>query len=188
MYYSAIGTLAVLVLLIENQDLLFRHVKAFEQRSWQVYRRFLFAIFIYYVTDILWGIIESHKLTTLLFIDTTVYFFAMASCIILWTLYVVTFLDDKTGFGRAIKIVGEIIATIITVLTTLNIFVPVTFVVKEGCVYEALPARYAMITIQISFLILISVYAFVTISKRKADRGQAQWKRYRTIALFGACY
>ena len=186
MYYSAIGTLAVLVLLIENQDLLFRHVKAFEQRSWQVYRRFLFAILIYYVTDILWGIIESHKLTTLLFIDTTVYFFAMASCIILWTLYVVTFLDDKTGFGRAIKIVGEIIATIITVLTTLNIFVPVTFVVKEGCVYEALPARYVMITIQISFLILISVYAFVTISKRKADRGQAQWKRYRTIALFGA--
>ena len=148
MYYSAIGTLAVLVLLIENQDLLFRHIKAFEQRSWQVYRRFLFAILIYYVTDILWGIIESHKLTTLLFIDTTVYFFAMASCIILWTLYVVTFLDDKTGFGRAIKIVGEIIATIITVLTTLNIFVPVTFVVKEVCVYEALPARYAMITIQ----------------------------------------
>ena len=72
MYYSAIGLLAVLILLIENQDVLLNLGGAFEKPAWRAYRRFLSAVFAYYVTDILWGFLESRKLGALLFADTTV--------------------------------------------------------------------------------------------------------------------
>ena len=71
MYYSAIGVLAVIVLLIVNQDLLLNRNNAFHAPAWKVYRRFLFAVLVYYVTDVLWGVLESRKLALLLFTDTT---------------------------------------------------------------------------------------------------------------------
>ena len=61
MYYSVIGLLAVLTLLIVNQDILFYPEASYNKPAWKVYRRFLFAVLIYYITDIMWGIIESKK-------------------------------------------------------------------------------------------------------------------------------
>ena len=54
MYYSAIGLLALLILLIENFDIL-RSKQAFETAAWKAYRRFLFAVLAYFITDALWG-------------------------------------------------------------------------------------------------------------------------------------
>ena len=62
MYYSAIGVLAALILIIENQDVLVDTRKSFDKPAWTVYRRFLFTVLAYYITDILWGILESRKL------------------------------------------------------------------------------------------------------------------------------
>ena len=72
MYYSAIGLLAVLVLCIVNLDIL-RDPRVYDKPAWYVYRRFLFAVLVYYVTDILWGILDYKKLSGALFVDTTVY-------------------------------------------------------------------------------------------------------------------
>ena len=72
MYYSAIGLLAALILLIENQDVIRNLEGAFEKPAWKVYRRFLFAVLAYYVTDILWGVTESAELATLVSVDRTV--------------------------------------------------------------------------------------------------------------------
>lgn len=77
-YYSVVGLIATMILLIENVDLLFGHSDAFKSPSWQVYRAFLFAVLAYYVTDVLWGVLESNRLATALFVDTSVYFVAMA--------------------------------------------------------------------------------------------------------------
>ncbi|MBO7674708.1 MAG: hypothetical protein J6S63_06825 [Atopobiaceae bacterium] len=52
MYYSAIGLLAALILLVENLDILAFGNKEFMTPSWTVYRRFLIAILVYYLTDI----------------------------------------------------------------------------------------------------------------------------------------
>ena len=51
MYYSAIGLLAVLILLIENQDVIRNLEGAFEKPAWRVYRRFLFAVLTYHILD-----------------------------------------------------------------------------------------------------------------------------------------
>ena len=122
MYYSAIGLLAVLILLIENQDVLMNLGGAFEKPAWRAYRRFLFAVLTYYVTDILWGILESRRLAALLFADTTVYFIAMATGVVLWAEYTVAYLDEDSGFGRFLVYAGRFIAGFITLLVVINIF------------------------------------------------------------------
>ena len=68
MYYSAIGLLAALVLCIVNWDIL-RDSQAYHKPAWNIYRRFLFAVLVYYVTDVLWGILEYRKLAAALFVD-----------------------------------------------------------------------------------------------------------------------
>ena len=83
MYYSAIGILAVLVLLIVNQDILFNR-GTYERPAWNVYRRFLYAVMVYLIVDILWGVFSWLKLSWLLFADTTVYYVAMAVGIVYW--------------------------------------------------------------------------------------------------------
>ena len=113
MYYSAIGVLAALVLFIVNWDILFggEHL---DKPAWEVYRKFLFAVLIYYVTDILWGILENRKLSAALFVDTTLYFIAMAAGISFWAEYNVASLNEKSRFGRFMIYMGKGIAGVIT--------------------------------------------------------------------------
>ena len=181
MYYSAIGLLSIIVLLIVNHDILLNRGNAFQAPAWKVYRRFLFAVLVYYVTDVMWGILEDRKLALLLFADTTVYFVAMAAGVLFWAQYTISYLEDDTPFGRLLVFAGRIIAGLITVAAVANIFVPVLFTVDGDCVYRALPVRYGLLASQIFFLLLISVYATVSIMRR----GTEKRLKYRALAFFG---
>ena len=181
MYYSAVGLLAIAVLLIVNQDILLNRGNSFQTPSWKVYRRFLFAVLVYYITDVLWGVLESRKLALLLFADTTVYFAAMAAGVFFWTQYTITYLEDETRFGKFLVLAGRTIAGLITVIAVANIFFPVLFTVDSDCVYRAFPVRYVMLASQILLLLLISNYAITSIVRRGAEKKQ----KYRTLALFG---
>ena len=183
MYYSAIGILALLVLVIENLDILLGLDVGFDKPAWKVYRKFLFSILVYYITDILWGILEALKIPVLLFADTSLYFIAMAVGILLWTKYVVTYLDEKDTFGNFLVHAGRILAACVTVISLVNIFAPVLFTVDDECVYTPLPIRYAILIVQIVLLFLISIHALRTILAKKASGDRV--KRYRATAYFG---
>lgn len=116
MYYSTIGLLAILVLLVENQDVLFTLREGFDTPTWKAYRRFLFAILVYYATDITWGILESNKLAGPLFLDTSVYFIALAVGVLFWTQYAVNYLDEKSSFGRFLLYAGRVFCVAVVVL------------------------------------------------------------------------
>ena len=176
MYYTAIGLLAIIILLIENQDILFKQDRSFDGPSWRVYRRFLFSVLAYYITDALWGTIEYFKLRGLLFFDTTIYFIAMAAGIILWSTYVRSYLEDESRIGRGIVYAGRGVALLVTAATLINVFVPVLFSVDENCVYVALPLRYVLLVCQILLLLVISIYAFsaFAIIKRRNDGQQTE--------------
>ena len=184
MYYASIDLIAILILLIENQDIIFKMDKKLKIKTWMLYRRFLLAVLVYYITDTLWGIIEYYKLSKLLFFDTTVYFIAMASALVLWTTCVFYYLKENGRFVRFLLITGRILATIITVITLINIFIPIMFTVDDACVYTGLPIRDALLIAQIILLFIISIYA-ATAYKRVEDRQDKLKPRYRTVALFG---
>ena len=183
MYYSAIGILALMILLIENQDIILNRSGAFDNRAWKVYRKFLFSVMIYYVTDIFWGIIEARKLSYLLFVDTSFYFIAMAAGVFYWTRYVVVYLGEDELYNKFLSAGGSIIAVAVTILSAVNIFVPVLFTVDHECVYKALPARYVILAAQIFVLYVISVHAIISMLRKKAPEDIR--KRQRTLAFFG---
>ena len=182
MYYSAIGVLAVLILLIVNQDILRNPKTSYDKPAWKVYRRFLFAVLAYYITDIFWGIIESQKMARLLFIDTTVYFIAMAVGILFWAEYTVAYLEMNSIHGRLLVLFGRLLAAIVSVVAIVNTFKPILFSVDSDCVYQALPVRYVLLTIQIVLLLLISVYAFISMFRHGKAR---KYQRYRILGSFG---
>ena len=183
MYYSAIGLIAILVELVVNQDILLNPKESYNRPVWKVYRRFLIAVLIYHVTDILWGILESRKLDRLLFADTTVYFIAMSVGIFFWAQFTVAYLNEKHKFGRLIVLTGHIIAVLITFLVVINIFVPILFEVDYECNYKALPVRYGVLTCQILMFLLISIFAITSLFQ--LDKVSAKKQRYRIIASFG---
>ena len=180
MYYSAIGLLAVAILLIENQDILKNTNGAFEKPAWKVYRRFLYAVLAYYITDILWGFIESLKIPGLLFADTTLYFVAMAIGVLYWVEFSVAYLDDKNAFGKTLVYAGRVVAVLIGFLSLINIFKPLLFSVDSNGVYEALPFRYVILIAQILLLLLISIFAYSFILRDSLMKRKAQ-----ALALFG---
>ena len=183
MYYSAIGTIAVLILLIENMDILTGRITGSGSPARKTYRWFLFAVLAYYITDILWGMIESRKIAGLLFADTTLYFIAMAVGLLLWTKFVAQYMGEDSRMGWMLVYAGRLLAGAVAALSLINIFVPVLFTVSEDCVYSALPARYVMLAAQIALLLLISVNAVTVIFRREV--APKERKKYRTIAAFG---
>lgn len=183
MYYSAIGLLAVIILLIENQDILLNLSDAFDKPAWKAYRRFLLSVLIYYFTDIIWGVLEDKKMTKLLFADTTVNFIAMAAGLLLWTHYVVVYLNEDNSFSRFLLNAGIVLASSVTILAIINIFYPLLFSVDEACVYHAHGLRYVMLAAQILLLILISVHAFLSFLKKSKSVNKI--KKYRTLVFFG---
>ena len=183
MYYSATGLLAAAILLIENQDILLHSNSAFQKPAWKVYRQFLISVLVYYAADITWGILESGKHDRLLFADTSVYFVAMAVGIVLWTRYIVVYLDEGGTFERLLTYAGRAIAFLVTVMTIINFFHPVLFTVDKECVYHALPFRYIILISQIILLFLISAYALSSMIRHGSMNGHRQ--RYRTLGSFG---
>ena len=181
MYYSAIGILSLFILVILNNEVLFKKnigKKAYLQKS---YRLFLLSIIAYYITDILWGIFDNFHLRTALFIDTELYFIAMAIGILFWTRYVDAYLHKENRFGTVLRYAGTAFFGAVGILVFINIFAPVLFRIDEKGTYVASAARYVVLIIQIILLFFSSAYALAISFKSKGSKRQ----RHLTIGLFG---
>lgn len=181
MYYSAIGILAIFILLIENYDIFLKLGSFAKNSEWKVYRKFLLSVLVYYVTDALWGFIEYLKLPTLLYIDTLFYFVAMAGGLLFWTNFVVTYINSKNNLGRALVITGRVFFAIFLTGILVNAFVPILFEVDSNCVYVAKPLRHVMLVLQILMFALLTIHAFVHM---RSNSGLLRF-RYCTVGFFG---
>ena len=182
MYYSLIPTLALLILVIINHDVLLNWARTDKTPVSRKYRLFLFSIILYYVTDMLWGILDHMKLSAALFIDTEAYFIAMALSIMLWTQYAVAYLEEGRGFNNFLFSSGIRFFITEVVISIMNLYVPVLFWFDEEGAYHTGLGRDIMLIVQIAMLLLTAIYALVTSDMIKND---PQKKRYFTIGLFG---
>ena len=180
MYYSAIVLLAMLVLCIENHDILAKRDRSTESPAQRAYRGFLFWVLIYYAVDAVWGVLDAHRLWTALYIDTLIYFIALAIGVLYWTRYTVVYLDEKNAFGKFLLYIGNILFAAITLLVVVNAFTPVLFYVDETG-YHANPVRYALLVTLIVLLLMISGYAFSSVRRKRGKAGS----RYLAIGFFG---
>ena len=181
MTYSIIGILAIIVLIITNRDALWITGGAKATYIQRIYRGFLLSVASYYITDALWGILDAHRLTTLLFIDTTLYFAAMATAVLLWTQYVIAYLESGTSFDSMLRYAGWSFFGFEIIVIVLNIFLPVMFWFDENGGYHAASMRHVTLGVQILMFLLTSFYTFrITLRAEGKIR-----RRNLTIGLFG---
>ena len=179
--YSIIGILASILLLIINQDVILNHDGHILNRTQRNYRWFLMGVLTYLVTDLLWGILYSHHLTAILFADTSIHFAAMVGAVMLWTQYVVSYLDAGSTFERILLVVGRVFFALELIFIAANIFIPVLFWFDENGVYQAGIARYVTLGIQVFMFLMTAVYTLFVASKSK---GRVRL-RHLTIGFFG---
>ena len=181
MYYSVIGLLALTVLIITNHDVLLQKPDGSASPVQRIYRRFLFCIMAYYITDILWGVLDSLSLTTLLYADTVVYYLAMAAGILLWTQYAIAYLEQHNRFRKALSSAGKLFFAVVCAMTVINLFTPIMFYFDENGVYHAGPVRHALLIVQILLFLFTSLYVLHC----AAETRDSEESRHLTIGLFG---
>ena len=180
MTYSIIGILAAIILVITNRDVFLTRKDAIAGTR-NTYCWFLMAVLSYYVTDALWGVFDEYRMTKIQFADTTLYFAAMAAAVLLWTQYVVDYLERGNVFDKILRYTGWAFFVFEIIVITLNIFHPVMFWFDENGVYHAESIRHVTLAIQILMFLLTSAY---TLHVTLRTEGKVQ-RRNLTIGLFG---
>ncbi len=181
MTYSIIGILASIILMINNRDIFWSRDGKTLTVTQRNYRKFLMGVFAYLVTDLLWGILDSHHLVKLLYADTAVHFAAMVGAVMLWTQYVVSYLDTGNAFEKILKVTGRAFFALELVFIAVNFFTPILFSFGEGGEYHAGIARYITLGIQIFMFSATSVYTLTVAFRAK---GSVRL-RHMTIGFFG---
>ena len=181
MTYSIIGILAGIMLLITNRDILWRHESGTLTRTQRSYRFFLFGVMCYYITDLLWGILYSKHMIAVLFADTSIHFASMVGAVMLWTQYVVSYLDTRNIFERILQVTGRIFFGLELLFIGVNFFYPILFSFDANDVYHAGIARYITLLIQILLFLATAVYTLTVAAKA---HGRVR-HRHLTIGFFG---
>ncbi|MBQ3367853.1 response regulator [bacterium] len=181
MTYSIIGILAAIILVITNRDVFLTQKTDGIANTRHTYCWFLLAVLSYYVTDALWGIFDEYRMTKIQFADTTLYFAAMAAAVLLWTQYVVDYLERGNIFDKILKYTGWAFFGFEIIVITLNIFHPVMFWFDKNGVYHAESIRHVTLAIQILMFLLTSAY---TLHVTLRTEGKMR-RRNLTIGLFG---
>ena len=180
MIYSSVAVAALLVQFIINKDVFEKASQENGISARLPYRHFLLGVSLYYLTDLLWGVLDELGLTAALYADTVVYFAAMALSVFLWTRYVVHFLNEKSHFIKLLSAAGWLFMIFETAVVAVNFFTPVLFSFDESGAYTAGRMRHLTLILQIVMFMLSSVYTFVLAVKTPEKR-----RKYSTIGSFG---
>ena len=181
MYYASFGILAVILHLIINNRILNGKKKWHLQGAYFRYGQFLNAIFVFYVSDLLWGFIYDAKLRFLAYVDTSLFFAAMAASVLLWTRFVVAYVDAHGVRANIFSAAGWMIFGFVLVHLVVNIFNPIFFWFSEDMNYYPGIVRYMLLAAQVILFVSTSVYSFI-VSK---NRSGIQKSHYFTICVSG---
>lgn len=181
MYYSSIGILAFLILIITNYDILKVSLKSNPPQVLISYRQFITSVMLFYLVDVLWGVIYSLKITPLAYLNTLLFFLTMMISVFFWTRYVINYLNEKNWFTRTINWAGLIIFGLVVIVLIINLFIPIVFYFDEEGIYHTSIARYINLIIQLGLYFITTIYMIFVTSKTKGTVKS----RHRTIGFFG---
>ena len=176
--YSAIGIVAIAVLLIINSKVMFFPERNAGKKAGEMYRWLLISIFVYCLTDVMWGILAGLNWIPLLFLDTTVYYIAMCSAIVCFYRYFVEYLEMKNWKSRLFTWFGTGFFVLEIIFLIVNYFKPCFFWFDENDAYVAGPVRYIALWVQIAMFGFSSLVTFADSLKNTGA------KRKRHFAIF----
>ena len=171
--YSVIAFLAMVIHLIINSN--HRPEKeVVATRGLREYRAFLNAIFAYYIVDAGWGVFAGLGWTKVLFVDTSLYYIAIAMSVIASCRYFSVYLDLRKWKARTLVWFGYALLLMYIVLLTANVFNGCLFIFDEQGRYAAGPLR-ALIFYPLAVLsMLMAILAFLRACRRNAGSSRRQ--------------
>ena len=181
MYYASIGMLSIAVLVIINFDALMNFHIGKDLVAKIRYRHFLYGAMVYLISDILWGILYGQRWVLPTFIDTTIYFLSMVVSVVLWTRFVVAYLENQGMFGKLLIYSGWIIAAYEVIVLTINLFTPIVFGFDANKEYIPGRSRYVTLFIQMFLFLVTAVYTMIIAAK---SEGSAR-RHHVAVALSG---
>ena len=181
MYYSSFGILALVLLFIINYDVLVKRDPREETPARRAYRWFLLSLTVYYLSDILWGILYEGKCIPLVYADTVVYFAAMVVSVLFWARFIVAYLGERGRVSRILFFAGWLILVFEIISLVVNFFVPTVFWFDGEGVYLPGPARYIVLALQALMFLAASVYSLAVASQT----GGRVRLRHRTVCISG---
>ncbi len=172
MNYSGFGLLSLAVYVIINNRLL-RSISKKELSENDIkYRSFLISVILYMFTDIIWGIAYEWHLIKLVYIDTAVYFMLMALSVLMWTRFVVSYLNNGNLFDTILTYTGWIIFTFVMSCLLVNFMYPILFSFDQNGVYTPHPIRYLFLIAQVFLFAATTLCALITFFKSSGENKQ----------------
>ena len=181
MTYSIIGLLAAIILIITNRDVFWAPKGISLSKTQRLYRLFLLSVLVFYITDGLWGVLYNLRLMDILYVETILFYVAMAAVLLFWTQYVTAYLESKNAFGTILRYAGRIFFAIEVVVLIVNIFYPVKFWFDENYAYQTGVMGYFTLFAQTLIFLITSIYTLRVTAK---SEGKLR-RRNLTIGLFG---
>ena len=153
-FYSAISFIALVVHLIINWRQLFTRREGNVHPLIWVFRRFLVCLLIFFVSDVLWGLLSAWKCHLLLYIATVLFFLTMVLSVCAWTHCVVEYLK-LDGWPRKVLLWSRWFLLVFFIAAlTVNVFTGHYFRIDAPSGYSAGPVRL------IALLLLAAFNAF----------------------------
>ncbi len=181
MYYSSIGILSLIIHVIIH----FEAMKIRRNHRTKVshirYRYFLYSVLVFYISDILWGFFVENGWIVLAYIDTVIFFISMVTSVLLWTGFVVAFIENKGRFGILLYAGGWLIFIFQIVTLIINFFQPIVFSFNGNNEYQTGQVRNITLILQMILFTLSSIYTIMIATKVKGETRA----HHRTIGFSG---
>ena len=175
MSYSSTSILALAIHFLINHNLLKKDMSKDAIPAQKSYRALLLSITAYYVTDAIWGLLYERHWLGLTFLDTQLYFVAMAFTVLMWTKFAVDYLREEGSFGKILLVTGQLIFVFQLILVLATFVRPIMFYFDEKGVYHAGIGRYITLA-----AVMTAIYA-ASVSQKSTGMKKA---RYRIIGMF----
>ena len=178
--YSVIAFLAMAIHLIINSDLR-KNRETVTVHATRQYRAFLAGTFAYYVADAGWGVLAGLEWTSILYLDTMLYYIAIAMSVLTWCHFAIAYLELGKWPARMLSLFGYALLALYVILLAANIFNNCLFYFDELGHYHAGPIR-CLIFYPLAILnIPMAVFALA-----KSRRGPDAVRR-RNMVVFLFC-
>jgi len=158
--YSVIAFLAMVIHLIINFDMLPGR-KISGSRGAREYRGFLAGVFAYYITDAGWGVFAGLGWTRVLYLDTMVYYIAIAVSVLTLCRFVIAYVGVSGWRSRILFWFGYALLGLYVVLLASNLFNNCLFWFDTEGAYHAGPLRHLIFYPLAVFVVVMAFFSFV---------------------------
>ena len=157
--YSVFSIVAIVIHLMINFDLIIGRGRI--AASGISYRRFLIGVLVYYVADAAWGVFAGLGLTSLLYVDTMIFFLSLAAFGVFLSRFVIEYVGLDKWSSRLLAWSGYSLLATYAVLLAANLFTGCVFYIDEQGKYFCGCMRDPLFYLLIAFNVLISIVVFV---------------------------